>query len=1114
MSRTSRGIPASTQDKQKIVTALIRRAIADATGESIPPLQRYRGMDPAGRFWLGVLASEEEIDPAALHSEEDPFRPAAQGFSFKVSELPQQLDVELQFAVWVAVHPTLEEQRAMLADRAVDAGTDDKVNLERVRMKVPIGPVRFSVTVDERDADASEPLHCGRQEITTAIRDALRSLPGGTVLHRPLRSPGGERPRESDLKDGSWEAWERENLADPVHPEWLAEVDIDVTRYGDSYELLVTLVNRTPSNDKQYTDKNRTKKFVSWACDTNLYEARLAVSIDSGVTPIVLEQIPENFRYDRFVPALGWNSAVSWDGKSINTEYAAEVYTERIYPRTAETDPDTGVDVRFSTLIQDPIPALRNLLDRARSWQEQMWSPEFLERLASENQWEPDALDAAKREAEEARMEIEWVETGLKVLEDDPQAIEAFKLMNRTMERAASGYDSWRPFQIAFILGCLSGLIQPGNDLHVDILWFPTGGGKTEAYLGLNAFYLFYQRLKGYTWGTNTWARFPLRLLSLQQTQRFATSVLHAEIVRRSTPTLSEGEPFGIGYLVGSSNTPNKIYLPGSKYYKGWDPDEKAETCRVLEFCPGCGERPIVRFEKADHTLEHLCQTEGCPLEGRLPVYVIDDDIYRRAPSVIVGTVDKVTQISWNSGFRHLLGRAHGYCKVHGLSNRVGRCAIYECDEPLQGVPGRLAGIGLEVLDEMHLLSEELGSLDGNYETLFHAIAEELDLPPIKVIGATATIEGYKEQSAHLFRREPRRFPLPGPEKSESFWAFENPGDPLRTYVALLPRGTTMLNAAFWLTWSHRSFLDEALSDLDEFCTRLGIPQERKRRVEEYLRELYGILTTYALRRQELTRYRRDITEDQTLVPDHAWAEITGDVDFWDVREVLNRLSGPDPDDEVRVLGATSAISHGVDVDRLNVMCVLGMPNQVSEFIQATARVGRTHPGLVFCLINPYRRRDVSQFRYFTKWAEYVDRLVEHVPVNRESLQVLKLVLPGGFMAWLLQVDDPVWLTAGSRRDRRKSLSRTQGAKDAVNRGFLTEDRVSERLESSFDIPEGDPRFTLHREYIREFSEKIIHDIQAAGGEDKVSDVLTQAGYPVPRSLRDVETTIEIRGER
>src|SRR5690606_11837957 len=177
----------------------------------------------------------------------------------------------------------------------------------------------------------------------------------------------------------------------------------------------------------------------------------------------------ENFRYDRFVPALGWNSAVSWswDGKSINTEYAAKVYTERIYPRTAETDPDTGAEVRFSTLIQDPIPALRHRLARARSWHEQMWSPEFLERLASENQWEPDALDAAKREAEEARMEIEWVETGLKVLEDDPQAIEAFKLMNRTMERAASGYDSWRPFQIAFILGCLSGLIQPGNDLHV-----------------------------------------------------------------------------------------------------------------------------------------------------------------------------------------------------------------------------------------------------------------------------------------------------------------------------------------------------------------------------------------------------------------------------------------------------------------------------------------------------------------------------------------------------------------------------------------------------------------------------------------------------------------------
>ncbi len=1135
MTPTRRSVPLETLIKQRIVDAVHQRVINDATGANEPAFTPYTRQDPSSRFWLGVLAAEAAVEPetdakstAQQRAFEARFRPASQGFSFKIRDLPVTLDLEVAFAVWVTLHPTYEQQRERITAGTCptdDSGADEAVDIARIRMKVPVGPVRFRMTLDSEDADNPDGRRGGGPEISRAINEAFRRLPEGTRLHRPLRRPGGQRPRLSDLRTpGTWEAWEERNLAGEVRPEYRVEIDAEIRRVPepqgpDAYEVLLTVVNRSPDEDNQFVDRDRTRNFVSWACDTNVYEVELRTTSGSPLVPYQLEQIPDNYRYDRVIAALGWNSAVFQSGNTLETGYAAVARTDRIYPRTKDTDPDTDIDVTFDALAKDPLGPLTSLVEAAEAWVDENWSDDALDRLASEAGWDTATRTRAGEDAKEARSEIEWVRAGLELLRSDKTSLEAFRLMNKSMKVAAKGrYESWRPFQLAFILGCIPGLLDPDNDPYVDILWFPTGGGKTEAYLGLNTFYLFHQRLSGRTGGVHTWARFPLRLLSLQQTQRFADSVLTAEIVRRQEAAhqgqLGAGDPFGVGYFVGAGNTPNEIKLPGDKYYEGWDPEERAEGCRVLERCPGCGEQPSVRFDESDHTLEHRCSTPGCPLEGRLPVYVVDDDIERRVPSVIVGTVDKLTKISWSAGFRHFFGVACGLCPVHGLSKRTGRCGLYHCNEPLQPVPEGLGGLGLEIQDEMHLLSEALGSLDGNYETLFHAIGKELNGKSIKIIGATATIEGYQEQSDHLYRRPPRRFPLPGPRKSESFWSFERADDPLRTYVALLPRGTTMLNAAYYVTVSHRKFLEDALDDIDGLCSRLDLPLANRDQVRQYLRDLYWVFTTYGLRHQDLTRYRRDLTEDPDRFPEDAWGEITGNVDFSVIRNTLDRLENPTGEGDIRVVGATAAISHGVDIDRLNVMCVMGMPNQVAEFIQATARVGRTHPGLVFCLINPYRRRDVSHFRYFPKWAEYLDRLVERVPVNREALPVLNLVLPGGFMAWLRQVDDPAWQQGGNRRNRRKPLWKIRPVADAVNAGHIDEEKVRERLLRSFAIPEKDPRFELHRKYIDRFIDKIFLAITTTAGESDIKATLEGAGYPVPRSLRDVEKTIRIRGER
>lgn len=1122
----------ATRIQKRIVDALIERVIDDAVGTSEPALVRYTGFAPDRRFWLGWLAPESRfasslnsIDPA------ERFTPAAQGFSFRVAALPVELEIQVSFALWIPLHPTLDEQRAGAgledpddddlgsADEHQAGVADPGVPMARVRMKVPVGPVSLSVRLDN-----AENRTIGVNEIRAAIDRALGQLPPGTVPFRPYR-PRGSRPRLSDLRDEvTWAAFERENLDAPVLPIWAAAVDIEVNATGAEdapYELLVTVVNRTPDREQQFVDRDRTRGFPKWACDPNLYEVELACTVGGVLVPYELEQIPDSFRYDRRFPALGHNAAVLVNGTTLRTAFAAVAETDRVHPRT-HTEDGQPIDTSFATLETDPLPALTQLLEEARRWTDRNWGATALDAMARASSWRPDTREAAEREAEAARAELDWIEAGLTLLRDNQELLEAFRLMNKTMECVARGrYTGWRPFQLAFILGCLPGVVDPRAAPTVDILWFRTGGGKTEAYLGLNVLSLFFSRLRGRTGGAQTWARFPLRLLSLQQTQRIAESVILAEVIRRNHPQLRNGEPFGVGYYVGQGNTPNRIYLPGTPYYNGWDPfdPKNAEACRVLEVCPACRTpNPVVRFDRDSHTMEHVCENTACPLHGnRLPVYVIDDDIYRWAPSVIVGTVDKLAQIGLQANFRILLGRPRSRCPKHGYS-ASDRCGVFGCSERMLPVPKGFGGLTLEIQDELHLLNESLGALDGNYETLFQAVAEASGIPAIRIIGATATIEGYREQAAHLYRREPRRFPVPGPTKAESFWAYERKGDPLRTYVAMLPRGTTMLNAAFFVTRSHWRFVEEGLRNPAMFCTNvLGLEGEHANDVAAFLRDLYEVMVTYALRKQELERYAKDIAEDAEICPSGGnYDTITGDVEFWDVRDVLNRLEHPSDNqaERIRVLGSTSAISHGVDVDRLNVMTVLGMPKQTSEFIQATARVGRRYPAVVFALVNPMRERDVSHFRYFAKYAEYLDRLVEPVPVTRESLPVLKRVLPGGFMALLLQVDEPAWLYPNGRapREKRGRLWKVREVARAIDEGFISVPTMTRRLLHAFAVDETDPRFAEHRHVVEEFVRRNLMHFQLQRGSENPTNA--EIDPPVPTSLRDVETMIEIVGER
>jgi hypothetical protein len=1156
----------------RLLGTLANRVLDDASGANIPAGTRLRAQ-PQKNLWLGMLASVNEIaDLPAFIGERRV--PPAHGFTFRVASLPVHLDITVDAALYLPLLPTAGEQQRAASDpldRAAEDGDDTpaagsapsgtpvNIPLTERTTKVKVDPVTVGITVEE-GLDRH-----GQPELADALERAVRHAhrTAGLGLFRPPRRRNVPRPDADDAAtDTAWGHYLDASLVSPsdyVLPEYSAVIEVEARQYHGYAEVTITLVNTTPATANQYADAAQRVPWPPNRLDTHLYEAQLTAETDAVVKRVDLEQVRESYRYERTVPIFGEATAAEIDlpgpdcGRTrMRTCYGAEAPTSRVFPRET-TVSGKALDTSFERLITDPLQTLSDLADAAQEWAEANWSARQLDCLQDLRGWDDEARAQAEADAEEARQEVEWVRAGVKELAADDDLLEAFRQAMRTMQviGARKNYRALHPFQAAWIAGCLPGMKDPASDPHVDILWFATGGGKSEAYLGLMLVTLFYARRTGTTAGSLVWARFPLRLLSLQQTERFGQILAAAEQIRMADPLTAAGEPYAIGYFVGSGNTPNKFAARNSPFATA-DPTspEVQEGCRVLDYCTTCGglgaagardlqiaagaartgtvasfaalreaqprpgteRRLAMNFDETSWTMQHVCTSPGCPAAGPLEVYVIDDDIYRRTPSVLVGTVDKLAQLGMQKQFATLLGRAHSRCPQHGLTADPQWCAVFGCQTRSADRPPARAGLGglrLEIADEMHLLDEELGALDGLYETLLGAINEAMKNPPMRIVGATATLEGYREQARHLYQREGHRFPVNGPTAGENFWAYTVPDRPLRRYLGLRPRRIAYTTATIETALTHRRWLDQLAARPEEVLAEAGLPADEAHLAvaREAARDLYEVFLAYALRNDDLGQFmREERLRDRNALGN--WAQVNGDADPGQIREYVRRLVNPSaypPDQQVKTIVATKAIGHGFDVARLGVMVMMGTPTQASEVIQASARIGRQRPGLVINIANPTRDRDVSTHRYYKYWITYLDRLIHKVPINRESLPALRRVLAGGLMAWLIQFYDRGWVTRGARR---RSLADSDMLRDALNSGELTPVALTAALQAGFGLRPGNSYHELHRQTVRQWVDETTRLIAAQGSSKrKTSDMLDPR---VPRSLRDVEDPIVI----
>jgi len=653
-------------------------------------------------------------------------------------------------------------------------------------------------------------------------------------------------------------------------------------------------------------------------------------------------------------------------------------------------------------------------------------------------------LDLANMNLDNCEHVLERIDDGLRLLteESGPEGdriLKAFILANRAMlyQRLHFGYalskfknkndrdwpdakkpgqEFWHPFQIAFLLMSLRGIAfkqHPDNSI-ADLIWFPTGGGKTEAYLGVAAFTMILRRLKGDTengLGVSVIMRYTLRLLTLQQFERASTLICALEYIRRKVSGSELGkDPFLLGLWVGYSLTPNHYQSSESALKQLHEsPDvspAEGSPCQA-NYCPWCGTRMYpdrnYKFDKKTHWTLIRCTNENrCIFSDRtyspdsiLPLVTVDSDIYTRCPSMLIATVDKFARLPFRTDIANIFGRPGRKCDLHGFLPREkhANCSINSegvhtrsNNEPVRNLEAVFPP-DLIIQDELHLISGPLGTMVGLYETavdfLTRTTRDGKETRP-KVIVSTATIKGAQEQVRKIFNRtKTQSFPPPGIDRKDSFFWWET-GKKGKMFVGV---SFSQRSGKFTLAKLYAALLQRAQiirlsgtpdTKVDPYWTLVGYYNSIRelgganRLVEDDVKDKMEFLSN--------TVYDNSHELRDPGTPENGIDELTGRKTQLEINIIRDKLEKALPDsDVISVLLATNMISTGIDINRLGLMAVNGQPKTVTEYIQAAGRIGRRadSPGSIFVLFNPYKPRDLSHYENFGGFHKNMQKHVE-----------------------------------------------------------------------------------------------------------------------------------------
>lgn len=819
-----------------------------------------------------------------------------------------------------------------------------------------------------------------------------------------------------------------------------AGVDAVWRPFRDGWLVTLSLFNRTELQDDGLTA-------ADWKRHSNsnsLFEASLHCSIDAGevgdyprVDRSLLsdEERELELQYrSRRIFAIGHGCAADWTTTStggvreIRTDFLPSVEVPAVTANLPERDDDVldldelagiGRDARRTSQLTG---RLRTFVDGYAAW-------------IAARQGEARGLDdteAARRIVGRMDAAMQRMRRGVELLESDTPAARAFALANRAMalqmrqaamaEGKAEPRPLWRPFQLAFLLATIEPMTNedsPERDL-VDLIWFPTGGGKTEAYLGLIAFLVGWrrQRFPDSGGGTTAIMRYTLRLLTAQQFQRASRLICALEWIRRSDPTAGLGtEPVTLGMWVGSDATPNMCSVADARLRDSARLGAPPPPELVLTACPWCGTefRPGHNYRTTPTSFRFLCTNPHCDIatsgDGVVPCQVIDEALYDAPPTLLIATIDKFARLAWEE-------RAGAFFGRNGTR------------------PPELV-----IQDELHLISGALGSIAGLYEAALDTVLVRRGVRP-KYVASTATIRMAAEQVERLYGRKLAVFPPPGLDCDDSYFARTEPTGsmPGRLYVGyfaplldrqhcLAPLAATLLAAPeavfgpddpdrdaildhWWTTVVYHGSLKGVGTSHNAFDTDVG-----------------RILHRLSDERSEALRDGRPAAGTGTIQrPRPRVDQLTSNASAAGNARTFDRLRHPrgHPDCLDAVL-ATNMVSVGLDVERLALMIVNGQPLTTGEYIQSTSRVGRGRvPGLVFANYYRDQARSLSHFENFRPYHESFYRFVEPTSVTPYTRQARSRALHAALVSVVRHaVDGMAGKQAAGRFDQGDPAIRT-----------------------------------------------------------------------------------------
>lgn len=915
-------------------------------------------------------------------------------------------------------------------------------------------------------------------------------------------------------------------------PRWNIDIYCSTADEGDSLRFTLQMVNKTA------VAKNSNVGYLP-----KIFNAGIYIKGNESIVfqDIKLDYFKSSYKSRPPVYAIAENTSARFVAaeNAICTDNIPKYRQMRL-----KTKDSFNRYVTFERLISDPIGNLTYIYEAMKADHDKC-KAEFREAVFASDA----ARDKFGEALKEYQREINRFKNGIDQIKFKDYVKKAFLYMNETFRYRMEGEQrpmvGWRLFQIVFIVSLISEVIRseyPDDTTmsEVDIeaanlLYFPTGGGKTEAFLGISVFAMFFDRLRGKNDGITAFLKYPLRLLAVQQLDRVLTIVMKANFIREKSDELCFTNPFQVGFYVGKNNTPNKITANENLSDRGRgvkskslilesDQDTLNDYYRFIDTCPCCGKKSVnVRFNREKWKLEHICDNPACKADV-LPLLIVDSEIYRYLPSIVVSTIDKMAMIGTSNEFKTLFGQVRKRCPVHGFSGGA-KCVCDACANRNAAEPVGLLKDPIPTLfiqDEMHLVKESLGTFDAHYESFINYYAKKL-VPPsqrkqIRFIGATATISMYKEHIQNLYHMAGRRFPCeyPSVKSGEDFYSYTDDNDITRILLGYAPYGRSITDGMWESVYIMRLVVYRMIQFPEEGYAEVrgkgfsGSLDEYKEMLYDYRIELvYNNRKQDAMELENAFQNQGNNYLEAKGVPKFAIKQMTSDVDFQEVRKTLFDIQANRKNFEsTNLLLATGTISHGVDEDSFNVMYFFGMPNNNAEYIQAYSRTGRKHTGIVIDIIRLMRVRDRSYLKNFVVFHQNKDDLVESVPINRWAKNAIYSTLPGLLAGLLMQYY--------TMRSGEENLYKVVKVKKLLTDGTIDIDDAIEKMIAIYGCNPQEKLSLGYEETIREEVTNILTGIRN-GNFDKnefLSDAIAKfsRGRKKPMtSLRDTEEQIEIK---